>query len=337
MPTMHRAALLLVVLGAFALAAFAVGAWERHPAPGAEDVPSSASAPDTTPDAAHPVTPSAATATDAAPLRVIYFEGSERREADCLLNVLLGDAAFEAVICWVGGQDAARVSASADSLAPYDVVILGDVDPASIFSEEEAAARGLADYVQRGGGLVVLAGAHHSPACLAGTPLERLLPVRLGAAPAASTAAARGGPRRDAARLGALGDRMSIDTGAASSAPAGAPSTFTLRLTASGECCPFLDIASDPQESKRLWQTTDSWRQHWAFPAGGEMNGGAVLMTAGRTRDEYVPVMVTTRFGDGRVLYVGVDELWRMSSDAGARWYGAFWKGAMRWLGGRIR
>ena len=58
----------------------------------------------------------------------------------------------------------------------YDLVILGDVD--SSFFSTEAFLR-LEELVrERGGSLLMLCGSRFAPASYAGTPVERMLPVR---------------------------------------------------------------------------------------------------------------------------------------------------------------
>lgn len=69
---------------------------------------------------------------------------------------------------------------SPDREVKYDAYIIGDV-PASVFGEENL--RELAARVDEGAGLMMLGGFHSfGPGGYAGTPLERLLPVRMQAA-----------------------------------------------------------------------------------------------------------------------------------------------------------
>lgn len=64
---------------------------------------------------------------------------------------------------------------SADAWAEYEVVILGDVAPAQLTPPSQ---RALVEYVtERGGNLILIAGAEHMPAAYVGQPLMELVPV----------------------------------------------------------------------------------------------------------------------------------------------------------------
>jgi hypothetical protein len=44
------------------------------------------------------------------------------------------------------------------------------------------------------------------------------------------------------------------------------------------------------------------------------------------------PLLVSTTHGQGRVFYIGVDELWRTRYDVGDRYFWRFYRGAIDWL-----
>jgi uncharacterized membrane protein len=317
-----RAALFAVVLGLAAAAGCEDPAPPLPPAPVPAPAPPPPSPPEPLPPAVAPApaAPPKEEPPAGPPLRVLYLDGDPRWEFQYLSNLLVRDPSMRAW-AWLGAADpqapqrrteglpavdAATALASRESLAEYDVVILGDLDVASLGRDAGGVAARLRDYVAHGGGLVLLAGAQHMPSGLAGTPLEELLPVR-------------------------LDKEHEVVVNAAT----GSSDAIALRVTKDGESCPFLDVLGDGAASKSLWETHEMWRQYWAFPVREARAGAQVLIEGTRKLGDRAatgPVVVSATFGEGRVLYVGVDELWRIRYDVGDRYYGRFWKGAIRWL-----
>ena len=117
-------------------------------------------------------------------INVLCIEGSARWEFRYLRAMLKRDPRINATFIATRAQpELARSSSeyiaqfpeSREEAFAYDLVILGDVD-ASFFSAE--AFQRLEELVkERGGSLLMLCGARHSPASYAGTPVQRMLPV----------------------------------------------------------------------------------------------------------------------------------------------------------------
>jgi hypothetical protein len=283
----------------------------KHPIPPEDPTP-----PD--PPPTPPPEPPPATA-----VRVFYLEAVPRWEFQYLSNLLARDKSLRTWTLLLDsdpdapprtspGLEPIDAHANLDlpkSLAAYDVVIVGDVEPGRLGPGPEAVTRSLTalrEFVERGGGLAVIAGAKNMPSRFAGTPLEDVLPVRL-----------------DHAVEVVANARNHGDGGLA------------FHVTPDGETCPYIDIASDRAESKRRWESDEHWTQYWAFPVRDARPGAQVLLETseiGGDPQRRTPVVVASAFGRGRVLYVGVDELWRMRYEVGDRWFGRFWKGAVRWL-----
>ncbi len=103
-----------------------------------------------------------------------YLRNMLRRDETISLDTVLQDADPENA-----EQDASSLRAfplRREDLFAYDVVILGDVNPALL---DSAAMQNLADFVDqpaKGGSLVVIAGPSYMPAAFRDTPLARLLP-----------------------------------------------------------------------------------------------------------------------------------------------------------------
>jgi hypothetical protein len=128
--------------------------------------------------------------------------------------------------------------------------------------------------------------------------------------------------------LGALADLLPVRPGpAAPSQPTG------VVLAADGQQHPVTAILGDRALNTRLWPLLAplAWWSSGATPKPGS----TVLLTAQGGRD---PVAVLGRYGAGRVLWLGSDELWRWRDRLGDRVHQVFWLQAMRWgLAGRLR
>jgi len=111
---------------------------------------------------------------------------------------------------------------------------------------------------------------------------------------------------------------------------------FGFRITPEGERSPLMNIAGDPETSKRLWENEPTWRQDWSYPALRAKTLARVLAESDHPRHENKfgrrPLIATMLYGRGRVLYVGVDELWRMRREAGDRYFYRFYGEAVRHL-----
>jgi uncharacterized membrane protein len=262
-------------------------------------------------------------AVPAPPVRVFYLEETPRWEFQYLSNLLVRDKSLRTWTLLLG-SDADEPQRTSPGLAPidarakldlpsslgaFDVVIVGDAAPKSLAVTPEDVTRSLTalrDFVANGGGLAVIAGAGNMPSKLAGTPLEDVLPVRL--------------------------DR---EVEIAANARVRETQGLDFHVTADGETCPYVDVAGDRTASKHMWETDGNWRQYWAFPVRDARPGAQVLLEVSEAdgdRRRTTPVVVASTFGRGRVLYVGVDELWRMRCEVGDRYFGRFWIGALRWL-----
>jgi hypothetical protein len=188
-------------------------------------------------------------------------------------------------------------------------------------------------YVEGGGGLVMLGGAlSFSSGGYAGTPVAAALPVELVDPFSAFPAGTPGRPRGDGDGAGdgaapGQGDPL-IDT-----------ASFTPVLTAAGEVHPITALRYERADNLATWQ---------ALPPLEGVNLVArarpeAVVLAGhprlRTRDGGpMPVIVAGEYGQGRVLTVATDSLWRWGFVAAARpgddgrHYIELWENSMRWL-----
>jgi len=129
--------------------------------------------------------------------------------------------------------------------------------------------------------------------------------------------------------LGGLADVMPVRNVPALGAP-----RASVVLGPAGADSPITAVLDDSALNKRLWPSLP--QLGWVARAVAAKVAGEVLLQtddAART-----PVVVTSRFGAGRVLYVGTDESWRWRDKLGDRVHQTFWLQALRWgLGERLR
>ena len=107
-----------------------------------------------------------------------------------------------------------------------------------------------------------------------------------------------------------------------------------VQLTVAGAAHPITTILEDPVLNHRLWSALP--RLEWAATTVVAKPAAEVLLT---TNDgNGAPIVATSRYGAGRVLWVGSDDCWRWRDRLGDRVHQTFWLQAMRWgMGIRLR
>jgi von Willebrand factor type A domain len=187
-----------------------------------------------------------------------------------------------------------------DDLFQYDVLILGDVNLSYLSG---SVLDNVSEFVRdRGRGLLLIAGPYHNPASFRGTPLETLLPIELEGVvvPTPET------PISD---------------------------SFRPDLTIEGRKGSSIFRFSDSErDSLEVWQSLPG--MFWMVEAP-QLKSGAIIYAAHPTRDGArgkLPVIVTQRFGNGKVLFHATDELWRWRFRTGDTWYGRYWVQVVRFL-----
>jgi uncharacterized membrane protein len=208
--------------------------------------------------------------------------------------------------------ESARALPSREKLFEYDVIILGDVDPRHLGADADGVTRAienLRDFVDKGGGLIAIAGPSSMPSKYRDTSLAVVLPIVV--------------------------DRNaeSLDEERRRSAP---PTAFHLALTPESVDSPLMNVAGDPQRSKRLWEEKPEWALYWSYPALRAKTLAKVLAESSDTSDDNRfgrrPIVATMPYGRGRTLFVGVDDLWRMRYDVGDHYMYRFYGEAVRFL-----
>jgi hypothetical protein len=264
---------------------------------------------------------SAAVQVDREPRRVLLVEDRPRWEFRAALRALRADPALQVQTLLLDrvrhrdatlppdlrGEDAAADDSSRDrllefpawnALADYDVVILGAVRFGAAAEElPEPAATDLARGVEAAGlGLVLLPGSGAGPTAWSQSPLRAILPVR----PAAADEQVR------------------------------TRTAFQPRLTAEAWESGILALGDAPEGDAEAWQCLPGL--HHFSRCGQALSGGMVLATLPDESGENLslPLLVFSRTGLGRVLYIGSDDLWRWRAAAEGEAHARFWRGAVR-------
>ncbi len=192
---------------------------------------------------------------------------------------------------------------------PYDVLILGDVPPATLGKDNGEAVK---RFVEEGGGLVVIAGRRFTPARYVETRLGRLLPVEFAAREFKVTPQTRTQP-------------------------------FKPVLTYDGQQSPLLSLADNSEENLRLWRE-ELWKDregqfYWHYPVTGLKAGATALLVHPEEKvgdgagDRPMPLIARQYGGRGEVLFLGIDETWRWRQDRGDKLTGRFWGQVVQQLG----
>lgn len=237
---------------------------------------------------------------------VLFVESVPRFEYRYLKNLLLRERSIKSSCLLLdssvdfpqeGSLPIRRFPRSVEELRPYDVIILGDVDPGRAWLNP--AQQGMiSDFVSvQGGGVIFLAGERFMPAALRGTELEKLLPVSLASVTA-----------------------MSVET----------PATFRLELTPDGRRSPVFRLDPDDERNDLLVRAFPAF--HWSYRAL-EARPGAIVLARQTQASAPALLAVQGRYGAGRTFFLGTDELWRWRRNGGDVYYDAIWLQLIRTMG----
>jgi len=201
-------------------------------------------------------------------------------------------------------------------LAPYDVVILHDVQPGSSrFAErgrEAETIRLLADWVKEGGGLVLQSGREMNFVTHYGqTDLPALMPV-------------------------VAGDWTQDDR---DRVMGGAYDKKWLEVTDNGRDSPLLRVLEDSDRVKDFWESRDFETWYYAYtPVKHAKTSANVLAVRREERERSTdphPIIALQDYGLGKVLWLAHEEFWRMRArlpDDPNLYYWRFWSGVIRHL-----
>ncbi len=237
-------------------------------------------------------------------IRVLYVDGQPRYEYRYLKNTLLREPTMRSSCLLLSADEAfvqegtdplRRFPTDIEALSAYDVVLLGDVDPNGAWLSTLQAEM-LVEYVsERGGGFGLLAGPRFAPHRFAGSPLARLLPIR-------------------------------IDENSATFEGATITQSYVPKFTPEGRTSGLFPLNADDD-----WDALGGL--YWFAATAGAKPGAEVLAYhPGLDRGEAQPLFVLGRVGAGRVFFSGTDETWRWRRSAGEWAFDAFWTQVCRTL-----
>jgi hypothetical protein len=189
----------------------------------------------------------------------------------------------------------------------YDVVILGDVDPAHRKLGKENL-KSLSDFVRQGGGLLLIAGDSWNPHAFRDTPLRDVLPIEIDP----------DGTKRDGTSL----------------------EGFRPRLTRERLNYPFLRFSAPEKDSQTIWDSLALlhwWSQGYRIKPGANVLAiHPALAVGGGERaaggDGGHPLIVHQFVGAGRSLFFGIDETWRWRYRENESRYNDFWRQVVQHL-----
>ncbi|MBN1343240.1 MAG: hypothetical protein JXQ73_11205 [Phycisphaerae bacterium] len=243
-------------------------------------------------------------------VKVLYVDGYPRYECRYLQNMLIREETVTTSCLLLsadegfaqqGNEPIKRFPETMEELAPYDVVIFGDVNPRGDWLSPTQMTT-LIDWVgDRGGGFLLVAGPRWSPQAFLGTPLEKLIPVR-------------------------------INAGAPSLWGAALTSPFRLQLTLEGRRSPIFRFETDAKENERT--ASELPGMFWYAQTLGPAPGVEILAEhpTARTVDGAMPLLVIGRYGVGATAFAGYEETWRWRRDIGGRLFDVYWLQLIRRL-----
>lgn len=247
------------------------------------------------------------------PMRVLYVDGYPRWEQRYLKNLLLRERSVvssnlllapDRSYLQEGDVELTRMPTSPEEWAEYDVVVIGDVHP-EVFSPEQLS--NLREHVAtRGAGILWVGGPGATPGAWRSTALADLVPFTISAQQAtATTTPVLVSPSPIAASQGVLRLGPNVQQ-------------------------PWPEELEDPAtgwSALRWWQRIEpgamkpaSQALAYASPAADPSSGSW-------------PLVLSMRFGAGRSIYVGTDEIWRWRYGRGEQLPERFWLQLVRLLG----
>lgn len=260
------------------------------------------------------------------PLRVAYFDGYPRWEYRYIKNLLVREASIASVVMLLapgkryiqeGTVILDALPRTAEEWAKFDVIVMGDVWPGVMTTEQLEQIK---ERVSVGGaGLIWIGGEGATPGAWRSTPMADLLPFVLGEQ-----------------SVGGGGNGLPVFDGPVTMTPTPAAERLgVLRL-------------SDEATNGMFWppalsDASAGWpRLYWAQridpaiikPTAETLATATPVPEGGVTREnETRPIVLSMRFGAGRVLYVGTDEIWRWRYARGEQLPERFWIQMVRLLG----
>jgi uncharacterized membrane protein len=235
-------------------------------------------------------------------IRVLVIEHAPRFEFKFLQTALLRDRRIEADFILV--QADPKVAKAGPPFLPefpvsrekfiesrYNVIVLGDVAAAWLGKER---LEWIKEFVEKRGGLIVIAGRQHMPATYLDTPLLEVLPVEF------------------------QPHKFKIEADVRTQ-------EYPPTLTEIGQRTEMLALADTPEESLKVWQSLPGF--HWHYPVTKLRAAALSLVVNPRAKmgEQPMPIVATQWYGQGQVVYLSTDETWRWRFNVQDKHFVRFW------------
>lgn len=243
-------------------------------------------------------------------LRVLFVDTYPRYEYRYIKNALLREQTVDLSVLLLEADERfvqegtipiRRFPETPEELNRYDVLLFGDVDPRGGWLTE-AQMTMILDFVgNRGGGFGLIAGERFAPYRFLGTPLEKLVPVEID-------------PDFTGRSAGAI------------------TNGFAPALTAEGRRSSLFRFDADPVQRDKVFASLPDL--YWIARNLGAKPGASVLMEHPSLRAQRgrMPIVVTGRYGAGKIFFQGTDDTWRWRRHTGEWIYDSYWVQVIRWL-----
>ena len=190
-----------------------------------------------------------------------------------------------------------------DKLDEVDIIILNNLER-DYFSFDDMNL--LQDFVSKqGGSLVMISSPSGTPASYVGTPIEEMLPVSI---------------RPYQEDFDSAKNRNSR--------------SFNLELTPEGRDSIITRIVPEEEKNIKTWEKLPG--QYWFYKGIRRLKPGATaLVKHGSVKNEFgpIPLMSYHRFGDGQVLFLGFNSVWRWRYRIGSLYTDRFWSQTIHHMG----
>ena len=187
-----------------------------------------------------------------------------------------------------------------EDLQKYDVVFLGDVGvgQGQLTREQATLLKGLVE--NQASGIVFIPGPYGNQFDLLDSDLGDLIPVE-------------------------LDEKNKEGISEATASP--------LSLTTEGEGSLLTMLGDTEEENPIIWQSLPGF--YWHAPVLDAKSGTKVLAVHANRRNTNfgrVPLLVTSRAGNGKVLFMGIDSAWRWRRGVEDLYHYRFWGQVARWM-----
>jgi hypothetical protein len=231
-------------------------------------------------------------------IRVLLVDAWPRWETRYLDMMLQRDPRVDVRTLFYGSSESGKLRTgpalypeTREDLFGFEVVILGDVDPAQFSRGQLEDLRAFVE--ERGGTLIWIAGSRYMPQAYPNTPLWDLAPFRLSSDPT---------PATDVEQV------------------------FRLQLTDTGKHDPMSRISNADEVSQRLWAELPPLP--WVR---GGLGALPMADRTAETVEGEIPVLIKSHRGLGRLVYIGSDSFWRWRDRARWTYHQRLWGQIILW------